>query len=140
MTNFIFDTNVVSTFRRPDRVSSKVLAILGNLPKERCFVSIITLMEIEQGIRQAEFRDPLQGLVLRQWFILYRSALGSGLTLPVTETIALRCAALGVPNPRPVNDALIAATALVHDLTLVTRNVSDFRGIRGLRLVDPWAP
>ncbi len=139
MSTLLLDTNIVSALRRVERLPIHARAIIGGLPRADCFVSVISLMEIELGIRLMERRDARQGAVLRQWIVRQRAATADDLVLPVTEPIALQCATLHVPDPKSDNDALIAATAIVHDLTLVTRNVSDFAGIEGLRLLDPWA-
>ena len=94
-------------------------------------------MEIELGIRLVERRDHAQGVVLRTWF--ERAVLEDLVDriLPVSLDIALRTAALHVPNPRPERDAYIAATALSHGLTVVTRNIADFEST-GVRLFNPW--
>lgn len=94
-------------------------------------------MEVELGILRIERHDPIQGHSLRQWQQRQLLRRFQGRILPVTADIAMRCAALHVPNPRPRYDALIAATALVHDMTVVTRNVTDFAPM-GVRLLNPW--
>ncbi|GGD99826.1 twitching motility protein PilT [Aureimonas endophytica] len=139
MTGYLLDTNIVSTLRRPDRIAPDILKRLHALPGDASFVSVMTIMEIEQGILLCQRRDPKQSDILREWFTAYRNALRPGLVLPITEDVAMACAAISIPNPRPRNDALIGATALVHDLTLVTRNVADFASIAGCRILDPWA-
>ena len=102
------------------------------------FVSAISLLEIEVGIRRLERSDPVQSAVLRRWKIKWVTEGFRGRVLPVDEAVAEACATLHVPDPRPQLDALIAATAIVHEMTLVTRNVADFRGLP-IAVVDPWA-
>lgn len=94
-------------------------------------------MEIEVGVLRMERRDTAQGALLRQWLEQSVRPLFADRTLPVDAAIAHRTAALHVPDLRPSMDALTAATAFVHDLILVTRNVRDFAGT-GVRILDPW--
>lgn len=103
------------------------------------FVSSITLMELELGILSFERRDALQGAVLRSWFEQHVLPEFSGRTLAVDTAVALRCARLHVPDKRGERDALIAATALVHGMTVVTRNVPDFEPT-GVQIINPWKP
>jgi len=103
------------------------------------FLSAATLLEIEVGVRRLERRDPRQGAVLRRWKSERLAKAFRGRVLPIDETVAECCAALQVPDPRPLVDTLIAATAIVHKLTLMTRNVADFRAMP-VAVVDPWSP
>jgi predicted nucleic acid-binding protein len=80
----------------------------------------------------------VQGAVLRQWLDVSVARAFAGRVLPVDESVARRAAGLHVPDPAPFRDALIGATALVHGLAMVTRNLRDFERFRGLRVVDPW--
>ncbi len=96
-------------------------------------------MELEQGTLSLERRDPVQGRMLRTWIEKVVVPEFADRVLLIDATIARRCASLHIPNPRPDRDALIAATALVHDMAVVTRNVRDFAGT-GVRVVDPWQP
>jgi toxin FitB len=97
----------------------------------------MSVYEIDLGIRRVERRDSTQGEVLRAWFT--KRVIGSfrDRILPITEAVAIQCAQLQVPNPRPERDSFIAATALVHRLTVVTRNVRDFVDL-GVKILDPW--
>lgn len=101
------------------------------------FISSITVYELELGILRMEQKDPAQGAVLRAWMdgqVLPRFA---ERILPVDIAVVQRCARLHVPDPRPERDALIAATALVHGMTVVARNVADFKPT-GVGILNPW--
>lgn len=134
----LLDTNVVSALKASRAPADPQLRDwIGTLDVQSAYLSAITVLEIERGTLRLEQRDPRQGNALRRWFrgdVLPRFA---GRVLPVDERVALACAVLHVPRNRPELDALIAATAVVHDLTLATRNVRDFAGT-GVRLVNPW--
>jgi hypothetical protein len=133
----LLDTNVISELRRPERADPKVLAWAHTAHPEDLFLSAITILEIEVGVLTIARRDAVQGAVLRAW-LEERILRGfDGRILAVDVEVARRCAELHDPDRRAERDALIAATALVHRLTMVTRNVSDFRSI-GLDLVNPW--
>jgi predicted nucleic acid-binding protein len=101
------------------------------------FLSAITIQELEIGTLLVERRDALQGAILRAWLEDHVLPAFADRILPVYTAVARRAAALHVPDPRPIRDALIAATALVHDLTVVTRDVADFAPT-GTRVFDPW--
>ncbi len=134
----LFDTNVVSELRKAAKADAKVTAWAAAQPPATLFISTITVLELEIGVQRMERRDRRQGAVLRQWLDGRVLPGFEGRVLAFDLSIAQRCAALHVPDPRPERDAMIAATALVHGLTLATRNVADFRGM-GAKLVDPWA-
>jgi toxin FitB len=134
---FLLDTNVVSELRRPERADANLRAWASNTPAELCATSVVTVVELERGILLMERRDSVQGRVLRRWLeeeILARLA---ARILPIDTVVARQCARLHVPDPRPERDALIAATALTHGLTIVTRNVTDFEPM-GVALLNPW--
>ena len=103
------------------------------------FISSITLHELEHGVLIAERTDPTRGAVLRRWLDESVTTAFEQRILPVDEDVALRAAALHVPDPSPFRDALIGATALVHRLVLVTRNVRDFERFPGSQVVNPWS-
>ena len=136
----LLDTNVVSELRKAGtrRIDAKVGRWAAAADAGGFFISVITLMELETGVRLTERRDGKQGAVLRAWLDDKVQPGFAGRMLPVDEAVALRCAALHVPDPRPERDALIAATALVHGMTLVTRNLADFEPM-GVPLFNPWA-
>lgn len=136
---FLLDTNVVSELRKAGsgKAHPQVVAWAERTRTDRMFVSVVTLQEIEIGILQMERRDPAQAAVLRDWFDRQVLPAFEGRILPIDAAIALRSARLHVPSPHPVRDGFIAATALVHGLTVVTRNIVDFANT-GVALIDPW--
>ncbi|USS96889.1 type II toxin-antitoxin system VapC family toxin (plasmid) [Serratia symbiotica] len=138
---FVLDTNVVSELRkvRTGKIDANVAAWAETMDAAHLFVSSITLMELELGILSLERRDALQGAVLRSWFEQHVLPEFSGRTLAVDTAVALRCARLHVPDKRGERDALIAATVLVHGMTVVTRNVPDFEPT-GVQIINPWKP
>ena len=135
----LLDTNVVSELRKigSRRVDTGVATWAKSAGAGGFFISVVTLMELETGVRLVERRDRKQGAMLRTWLDDKVLPGFAGRLLPVDEAVALRCAALHVPDPRLERDALIAATALVHGMTLVTRNVADFEAME-VPLFNPW--
>ena len=137
--SFLLDTNVVSELRKPvGRIDENVVSWAATLGSEQPYVSVMTLLEVQLGILLVERRDEVQGRRLRRWFDQEVLVAFADRTLQVDVKVALRAAELHVPDPRPERDALIAATALVHGLTVATRNVDDFVST-GVAVVDPWA-
>lgn len=134
---FLLDTNVLSELRRPDWANAGVVAWAAETDPVDLFVSAITLFEIEVGAALVARRDPAQGLLLRAWIDGHVMPTFKDRTLPVDAAVAQRCARLHVPDRQPQNDSLIAATALVHRLTLVTRNTRDFEPMR-VPILNPW--
>ncbi|TAL84761.1 MAG: type II toxin-antitoxin system VapC family toxin [Rhodanobacter sp.] len=138
---YLLDTNVVSEIRKVEegRADARVAAWQLQVDPATCFISAMTLMELEIGVLRMERRDAVQGAVLRAW--LERRVLPefSGRVLAVDEAVSRRCARLHVPDPRSERDALIAATALVHGMTVVTRHTADFAST-GVLLLNPWEP
>lgn len=134
---YLLDTNVVSELRRPERADANVRAWASNTPAELYALSVVTVLELERGLLLIERRDAKQGGVLRRWLEREILAPLAARILPIDIPIARRCARLHVPDPRPERDALIAATALVHSLTVATRNIADFEPM-GVKLVNPW--
>ncbi|MGK7910972.1 MAG: type II toxin-antitoxin system VapC family toxin [Synechococcus sp.] len=136
---FLLDTNVVSELRKVGSQSANpnVEQWAKATPGEQTYISVITLFELERGILLAERKDRSEGKILRQWFEDRVLPQYAERTIPITADIARRCATLHAPNPIPDYDALIAATALVHSLTVVTRNTEDFERT-GVKLLNPW--
>jgi predicted nucleic acid-binding protein len=136
----VLDTNVVSELRkaRLGRADPRVLRWAASLDADDLFVSVITLLELELGVLQIERRDAAQGAVLRQWLEQAVLPEFAERSLSVDTAVVRRCARLHVPDPRSERDALIAATALVHGMTVATRNVTDFEPM-GVSVCNPWA-
>jgi toxin FitB len=136
---YLLDTNVVSELRKIGigRADRQVAEWSARTTAAEQFVSMITILELENGVLRMVRRDPTQGAVLRAWLDSAVLPEFHSRILPIDLAIAIRCAALHVPNPRAERDAYLAATALVHGMTVVTRNVADFAGT-GVRLLNPW--
>jgi predicted nucleic acid-binding protein len=134
---FLLDTNVVSELRRPEKADRNVVAWASSVPAAGFFLSAISILEIEIGALLIARRDIAQGAVLRAWIDDQLLPRFDGRILAVDTVVARRCAHLHVPDPRAERDALIAATAMVHGLTVVTRNVVDFERV-GVPLLNPW--
>lgn len=136
---YLLDTHVLSELRKAgDRKADPgVTAWLSSVDASNCFISAMTLMELEIGVLRVERRDPIQGARLRTWLDTHVLPEFVERTLPIDTTVALRCARLHVPDPRSERDALLAATALVHGMAVVTRNVADFEPT-GVALLNPW--
>lgn len=134
---FVLDTNVVSELRRPARAHANVVAWAANIPVSQLFLSAISVLELELGALLLARRDQVQGQIIRAWLDEQVLPSFSGRILPVDTQVALRCAQLHVPNPGAERDSLIAATALVHAMTIVTRNVADFSS-SGVGVLNPW--
>lgn len=136
---FLLDTNVISELRKAKwgRADRNVLGWANTVPAENLFTSVMVIQELEIGALRATRRDPVQGAALRAWLDDQIVPSFSERILPIDMTVARRGATLHVPDPRPVRDSLIAATALVHGMTVATRNVADFAST-GVSLVNPW--
>ncbi len=136
---FVLDTNVVSELRkvRVGKADPNVAAWTESVDATELFVSAITIMELELGVLSIERKDAAQGAMLRSWLEQHVLPEFSGRTLPIDTAVAQRCARLHIPDKRGERDALIAATALVHGMTIVTRNVADFAPT-GVASLNPW--
>lgn len=136
---FVLDTNVISELRqgKPNQ-SPEVRAWAASQPASQLFLSAICILELEKGVLALERRTPPQGSALRAWLTGVRATF-AGRILPFTDNTAMLCAAMHVPNPRSDRDAMIAATALEHGMTVATRNVADFTGT-GVQLINPFMP
>ena len=136
---YLLDTNVVSELRKSKsgRVHRNVRAWAKSVSAPTLFLSVISIMELEIGILLIERRDRSQGTLLRSWMDKQVLPTFKGRILAIDTSVAQKCAALHVPNACSDRDALIAATALVHGMTVVTRNVSDFQAT-GVAMLNPW--
>ncbi len=137
---YLLDTNVVSELRkiRLGKADRHVADWADSIDAADLYLSAITIQELEIGVLLTERRDPSQGTVFRAWLDVHVLPAFTGRILAVDTAVALRSARLHVPDPRPVRDGLIAATALVHGMTVVTRNVADFEPT-GVPTLNPWA-
>jgi hypothetical protein len=138
---FVLDTNVVSELRkvRAGKADRGVAEWVVGVPSAQLFISAMTIHELELGVLLALRRDRRQGAILRQWLDESVSTAFADRVLAVDETVAKRAAVLHVPDPAPLRDAFIAATALVQRMAVVTRNVKDFERFDELAVVNPWA-
>lgn len=134
---YLFDTDVISALRRRDRVETRAIDWVDATAESDQFISAMTLFELELGALQRKHRDEVQGLMFINWIRRRILPSFSGRILPYDAAIALRCASLHVPNRRPERDAAIAATALEHGLTVITRNERDFAPM-GVPYFNPW--
>lgn len=134
---YLIDTNVWSELRNRGRADANVRAWAESADPAELYLSVVTVFELERGVLLMERRDPQQGARLRLWLEEHVLQPFERQILPIDAAIARRCAALHVPDPRPERDALIAATALTHGLTVTTRNVGDFEPM-GVAVLNPW--
>ncbi len=136
---YLLDTNVISELRKAKsgKADKNVVAWANGVSATSLFLSVITILEIETGVLLVERRDVTQGSVLRSWINDYVLPAFSGRIIAVDTAVAQCCAKLHVPDPRSDRDAIIAATALVHGMTVVTRNVDDFEPTE-VDLFNPW--
>lgn len=136
---YLLDTNVVSELRKAKsgKANKKVKAWANSVSVTSMFLSAITILELETGILLLERRDSTQGAMLRTWLESHVLPAFAGRILSVDLAVAQRCARLHVPDPRAYRDTLIMATALVHGMTVVTRNVVDFENV-GVEVFNPW--
>jgi predicted nucleic acid-binding protein len=134
---YILDTNVISELRKARKTHPSVKKWAEALPWASLYISVISVLELEIGILLIQRRDKEQGAIFREWMDRHVLPTFSDRILPIDTAVAQRCATLHVPNPRSDRDALIAATALVHGLTVATRNVADFERT-GVGVLNPW--
>lgn len=136
---FLLDTNVISELRKAGdgRADTNVTAWVAAQDATTFLISAITILELERGVLSVQRRDPKQGGRLRKWLDDHVRPQFAGRILPIDDAIATRCAQLHIADRRNEADALIAATALVHNLSVVTRNVKDFHET-GVVVIDPW--
>lgn len=133
--SWLIDTNVVSELRKGDRANEGIRAWFAESNEDELFTSVLVLGEIRRGIESIRRRDTPSALALEQWLDRLAADFGERV-LPIDAHVADRWGTLNVPNPVPTVDGLLAATALVHELILVTRNVRDVANT-GVRVLDP---
>jgi predicted nucleic acid-binding protein len=134
---YLLDTNVISELRKAKKAHPNVRKWAQLLPAASLYISVISVLELEIGILLIERRDKKQGAILRAWMDRHVLPTFSARILAIDTAVAQRCATLHVPDPRSDRDALIAATALVHGVTVATRNVADFEHM-GVGVLNPW--
>lgn len=137
---WLLDTNAVSELRKVQagKGDPGVAAWQAGVPRVELYLSAVTVMELEMGVLQMERKDTDQGALLRRWITSAVLPEFENRTLPFDAATALRCAALHVPDPKSWRDGAIAATALMHNMTVVTRNTRDFEGT-GAATLNPWS-
>ena len=136
---YLLDTNVISELRKAKsgKADRNVVLWANSVSAASLFLSVITILELETGVLLIERRDPAQGAMLRSWLNAHVLPAFSDRILSVDTAVAQCCAKLPVPDPRSDRDAIIAATALVHGMTVVTRNADHFEPT-GVELLNPW--
>lgn len=136
---FILDTNVVSELRKAPagKADVNVVKWASSVPSSSLYVSVITLMELQTGILLKERKDYEQGQLLHAWFNTKVLSAFENRVIPIDKDVALKCAAFHVPRRRPDRDTFIAVSAIVHGMTVVTRNIKDFDGTKAEAL-NPW--
>lgn len=136
---YLLDTNVISEFRKihAGKADKNVTDWAGQVDPSELFISVITVLELETGVLLKQRKDSRQGDMLRIWLDNHVLPTFSGRILPIDTRVAQRGASLHVPNPSPIRDAFIAATALEHKMIVVTRNVDDFK-LSGTEIINPW--
>lgn len=134
--SYLLDTNVISELRKGERADANVTAWFVDVAEEEIFLSVLTIGEIRRGIESLRRRDPDSAAALDRWLNLVSEAHGDRV-VPIDRTITEEWGRMNVPDPLPVVDGLLAATARVLGLTLVTRNVADVEG-SGIELLDPF--
>lgn len=134
---YLLDTNIISEMRRPNRADAGVKSWLASIDAAELYTSVINMMEMERGVLRMERKDAAQGKILRAWLEQTVKPAFSGRILPIDGQTAAVCARLHIPDHSPENDAWIAALAIRHHLTLVTRNINDFQRT-GAKLFNPF--
>ncbi|HFC29605.1 MAG TPA: type II toxin-antitoxin system VapC family toxin [Oceanospirillales bacterium] len=136
---YILDTNVISELRKAKTLNAdpNVVQWASSIELPLLFISVITVMELEMGVLLIERKDKIQGQMLRHWLESHVLKAFENRILPINTQTAQCCAKLHVPNPRSDRDALIAATGMVNKMTVVTRNINDFK-LTKVALINPW--
>jgi predicted nucleic acid-binding protein len=133
---FLIDTNVLAELRKGERGDPGVQAWYAGISAADIYLSVIVLGEIRRGTELLRRRDPIAATRLDAWLTTLRASVGNRL-LPISQEVADSWGRLGIPDPLPMADGLLAATALVHDLVLVSRNTRDVER-SGAKLLNPF--
>lgn len=136
--SYLLDTNVISELRKSsERINPEVRNWAAQHDVETMFLSALSVFEIELGIERKQRVHAEQAMRLRDWFDGVVQPMFAGRILPLTDRVAAVAARMNVPDPRPLADCFIAATAIVNGMTVVTRNVSDLDDL-GVAVINPW--
>jgi predicted nucleic acid-binding protein len=131
---FLLDTNAISEIRR--NRDARVRAWASQVDDARLHLSVLTIGEVRTGIERLRSRDPVQADMFADWLGQLHQRFADRI-LPVDAAVAEEWGRLNAPTPRNTVDSLIAATARIHEMTVVTRNTSDFANC-GVQLINPW--
>lgn len=134
--SFLIDTNVISEVRKGARCDANVAAWYAAIEDDDLYLSVLVLGEIRRGIERAHATEPAKASALEQWLSVVSRSFGNRI-LPVDQRVAEEWGRMRAKRSAPVIDALLAATARVHDLTLATRNTADVAGL-GAEVVNPF--
>jgi hypothetical protein len=135
---FLIDTNVLSEMRKAERGNTGVVNWSTRTHPRLMFISVVSIYEIEIGVLRAERSDQKKGAMLRAWLETGLKPAFANRILDVNLEVSLLAAGLHVPDPAPLRDSLIGATAIAHGLTVVTRDVRDFTPFPDLAVLNPW--
>jgi hypothetical protein len=136
MSGYLLDTNIVSELRKKERCAPKVDAWARTVERDQQYLSVLVVGELRRGAALRRRTDPVFADALERWIARLMQSFGERI-LPVTLEVAEVWGQLGAVRSIPPEDGLIAATAMVHGLTLVTRNVKDVQNL-GVPLLNPW--
>jgi toxin FitB len=137
VTSYLLDTNVIAELRKGRRADARMTAWLEPIEPDQIYLSVLTIGEVRRGIDSVRRRDAAAARALERW-LRRLLAEHADRILPVDVAVAEEWGRLNVPDPVPVIDGLLAATARVHGLVLATRNVKDVHRT-GVDLVNPFA-
>lgn len=136
---YLLDTNIISEMRKvkQGKADNVFTEWLAQVDVDKFYISVVSVMELERGVLRIENKDAKQGEILRNWLDKLLVQMFSGRVLDINHQTAIICANLHVPNKSPENDSWIAATAIQHNLTLITRNTKDFKHAN-VKLFNPF--
>ncbi len=136
MNGYLIDTNVVSELRKGHRANAGVRAWFEAHAQESLWLSVLVVAEIRRGVALIRRRDPASAERLDTWLVALEASYADRI-LPISLDVARQWSTLGIPDPLPAIDGLIAATALTHELEVVTRNAADIER-SGARVSNPF--